>query len=152
MDGDGLVIFPNEYVFFRGRGYGGVGFLCWISIDNRCSVCKRIVHGIGIIENMVVGLFKIEGGECRVPINRISGRKIIRLGSCCCYFVWFCELLSLRWLSFVMSLLWWVYKCYIKVITFHCILPIPIEQLLTVHIPVGWLITTGSIGIIMSDG
>ena len=83
MDGDGLLVFTNEYSFVGGEsGYNGGGFLCWDILDNICGVAKRRVHGVGGREKMVVGFFKTEGGGFHVMRNRFSIKNIIRLGSC----------------------------------------------------------------------
>ena len=147
IDGDGLPVFPNKYGFGGGVcGYDGVGFLCWTIFDIICGVAKGRVHGVGGRPNVFVGFFKTEGGGCHETINRCSGKKIIRLGSCCCYSVWFYEILSLRYLKFfsvvfisVLSCLWRFYNLSTKVISCPCILSIPIKILRLVHIPVEWL-------------
>ena len=65
----------------------GVGFLCQNFLDNRCGVAKGIVHVVGGRENLVTGLFKTGCGGCHVTIDRCSGKKVIRLGSCWRYFL-----------------------------------------------------------------
>ena len=61
--------------------------MCSNILENRCSVVKVRVHGIVGWEKIVVGIFKAEGGGCHVTINSCSDKKIIRLGSWCCYFL-----------------------------------------------------------------
>ena len=122
--------------------FTGVGFLCRNFLDNRCGVAKGIVHVVDGRENVVTGLFKTECGGWHVTIDRCSGKKVIRLGSCWCYFFWFYKILSSRYLSLglscfgpVMPCLWKFYKFYIRVISHLWILYITIDQLGPVHIP-----------------
>ena len=81
--------------------------------------------------------------------HRHSDNKTIRLGSWCCYFVWFYELLSLRYLSLVLvvfsPVLSWFWKFYnlpITVISCPCTLSIHTKRLQLVHINVDqlWLV------------
>ena len=67
--------------------FTGVWFLCRTFLDNKYSVAKGILYVVGGRENVVTGFFKTECGGCHVTIDRCSGKKVIMLGSCWCYFL-----------------------------------------------------------------
>ena len=80
LDGNGLIVFPNEYSFSGGGcGHDSVGFLCQNILENRCGVYKGIVHCVVSIARF----FKTEGVGCHVTSNMCSDKKIIRLGFFC---------------------------------------------------------------------
>ena len=83
LDGDGMLVFPNEYGFGVGEcGYMVLGFCAELFLITDAVLLKGIVHVVGGRENVVTGLFKSECGGCHVTIDRCSGKKVIRLGSC----------------------------------------------------------------------
>ena len=83
LDGNGLIVFPNEYSFSGGGcGHDSVGFLCQNILENRCGVSKERVHGVCCRVNLVMRFFKTEGGGYNITVGRCSYNKIIRLGSC----------------------------------------------------------------------
>ena len=75
-----------------------------------------------------------------VTVNMCIDKKIIRLGSCCCYYFWFYNLLSFRYLSLVMSCF---QSCSIMIVTilwsFHNIYHLYLNP---VHFY--WLIMSGA--------
>ena len=151
MDGDGLIVFPDEYGYGGGEcGYENVSFLCWTILDNRCGVAKGIVHGIDGRAIVVIRLFKMEGGGCHVTSNRFSGNIIIRLGYLCCHFFFgftisFPQVIYHWFLVVIIPVLSCLLRFYnhsIKVISQPFILSIPIKRSLPVHINVEklWLL------------